>query len=149
MEKNMIELQPYEEKVIRENLPPHHAALKAKYPSAVYNAASAQNLPTLSSDYIPQVISLCYGEETNEWDVPNLSFIDGDLDLIYMTEACASYTVLQIFVDGFCAYVEIERQILLDRTGDLVLPDIKNVSKERLETVIRKNLHLYETLFAA
>lgn len=140
----MITLSPYEEQQIHQKLPPQLAALKSKYPSAVYNAASAQHLLPLAPDIKPKLINIYYGEEDNDTYLPNISLKDGKLDFLYLTEECVNNPVIQIEADSNWIYIEVEQQILLDRLGDLELPKIDEITQEELLAVARKTQLLLE-----
>lgn len=134
----MITLSLYEEQQIYQNLPPQLAALKSKYPSAVYNAASSQHLLPLAPDTKPKLINIYYGEDDNDTYLPNISLKDGKLDLLCLTEECVNNPVIQIEVDSIWVYVEIEKQILLNRLGGLELPKVDEITEEELLAVTRK-----------
>lgn len=140
----MITLSPYEEQLIQEKLPPQLSAFTSKYPSAVYNAASVQHLPPLTVDTKPSLINIYYGDEDNNACLPNLSFKDGKLDLLYLTEECVNSPVIQIEVNSDWVYIEIEKQIILDRIGDLQLPKIENITEDELFTITSKTQLLLE-----
>lgn len=140
----MIALSPYEEKQIHQNLAPQLAALKSKYPSAVYNAASAQHLLPLAANIKPKLINIYYGDEDNDTYLPNISLQDGKLNLLYLTEECVNNPVIQIEVDSNWVYIEIEKQILLDRLGGLELPKISEMTDEELLAVTRKTQIILE-----
>lgn len=142
----MITLSPYEEQQIHQKLPPQLAALKSKYPSAVYNAASSQHLPLLAPDIKPKLINIYYGEDDDDTCLPNISFKDGKLDFLYLVEKCVDNPVIQIEADSTWIYIEIERQILLDRLGDLELPNIDDITDEEFLAVTRKTQLLLEKL---
>lgn len=140
----MIKLSTYEEQQIARKLPPQLAAFKSKYPSAVYNAASAKELPSLAPGIEPEIINFYYGEEDNSKGLPNISFKNRKLDLLYLTEDCINNPVIQVEFDGQWAYIEVEKQALLDRTGNVKLPEIEEISEEEIEAVARKTLSLIE-----
>lgn len=140
----MIALSPYEEKQIHQNLTPQLAALKSKYPSAVYNAASAQHLLPLAADIKPKLINIYYGDEDNDNYLPNISLQDGTLDLLYLTEECVNNPVIQIEIDSSWVYIEVEKQILLDRLGGLELPKISEMTDEELLAVTKKTQLILE-----
>lgn len=140
----MITLSSYEEQQIYQKLPPQLAALKSKYPSAVYNAASAQHLLPLAPGIKPKLINIYYGEEDNDTYLPNISLKDGKLDFLYLTEECVNNPVIQIEADSNWIYIEVEQQILLDRLGDLELPKIDEITQEKLLAVTRKTQLLLE-----
>lgn len=142
----MITLSPYEEQQIEQNLPSQLAALKSKYPSAVYNAASAQHLPPLAPDIKPKLINIYYGEEDNDTYLPNISFKDGKLDFLYLIEECVDNPVIQVEADSNWIYIEVEQQILLDRLGDLELPKIDDITDEEFLAVTQKTQLLLEKL---
>lgn len=119
----MIELSPYEIREIDQKLPTHLAALKTKYPCAVFNAADTQELPPLP-EYKPESLEIYYGDEDNPEDLPNISFKNGELDFLHLTESCVNNPVIQVSVDGEWAYIEVEQQILLDRLGEVELPEL-------------------------
>ena len=119
----MIDLSPYETQLIEKNLPPHLAALKSKYPCAVFNAADSKNLATLPA-YRPETFDMYFGDEDNDEYLANISFKNGELDFLHLTEVCANNPVIQIEIDGKWAYIEVEKQILLDRLGEVELPEI-------------------------
>lgn len=136
----MIELSPYEERIIAQNLSPHLAALKAKYPCAVFNAADTKKLPPLPA-YKPESLDIYYGDEDNPEDLPNISFRNGQLDYLHLTEDCANNPVIQIDIDGIWAYIEVEKQILLDRLGGVELPKIPD---EIPDEVLIKTYQLFQ-----
>lgn len=119
----MIELSSYEKQIIAQNLSPQLAELKAKYPCAVFNAADCQDLPPLPA-YKPASFDMYFGDEDNPEELPNISFKDGQLDYLHLTEDCVNNPVIQIEIDANWAYIEIEKKILLDRLGNVVLPRI-------------------------
>lgn len=130
----MIELTTYEEYLIQKNLPPHLAVLKSKYPNAVSNAASTQNLPSLPSEYEPDTIDIYYGDEGNSDDLPSISFEKGKLNFIHLTEQCKGNPVIQIEIDGEWSYIEVEKQVLLDRMNNVQLPEVEITEEAILKT---------------
>lgn len=119
----MIELSPYEEQLIEKRLPPHLAALKDKYPCAVFNAADSKELLPLPA-YKPESINFYLGDEDNPESLPNISFKNGNLDFLHLTEDCINNPVIQMEVDGTWVYIEADKEILLDRLGEVELPEI-------------------------
>lgn len=138
----MIELSAYEEEIIARNLPPHLAALKSKYPNTVYNAASSHILELLPLGFEPEIINIYYGEEDNPNYLPNLSFRRGKLELIYLTENCKNSPVIQIEFDNDWVYIEIERQILLDRVRNIELPRIEVLTEAEILAITEKSIGL-------
>jgi len=130
----MIELTTYEDRLIETKLPPHLSAFKTKYPNTVFNAAFSQDLPTLSREYQPESIDIYYGEENNPEYLPNISIDRRRLNFLHLTKECEDNPVIQIEVDGDWAYIEIEQQILLDRMGEVKLPDIEITEEALLKT---------------
>ena len=98
----------------------------------------------LAANIKPKLINIYYGDEDNDTYLPNISLQDGKLNLLYLTEECVNNPVIQIEVDSNWVYIEIEKQILLDRLGGLELPKINEMTEEELLAVTRKTQLILE-----
>ncbi len=118
----MTQLLPEEETFIINNLPPQFALLQYKYPNAVWNAADCWNDAPLPANYKPNRIEIYYADQA---DGPHIHFENDSVQYINLPPDVGQSPVIQVWVDGNCRYVEVSGQIILNKLGDVQLPQPK------------------------
>lgn len=118
----MTQLLPEEEALIQNKLPAQFALLQHKYPNAVWNAADCWDDAPLPANYKPNRIEIYYADNA---DSPHISYENGEVQYINLPADVGQSQVIQVWVDGLCRYIEVERQIILNKLGDVQLPQPK------------------------
>ena len=118
----MTQLLPEEEAFIISKLPPQFALLWHKYPNAIWNAADCWDDAPLPANYKPNRIEIYYADKAER---PHIYFENGSVKYINLPADMRQSPVIQVWVDGECRYVEVEGQIILDKLGDVQLPQPK------------------------
>ena len=113
-------LTDYELQQIRKKLPPKIQALKDKYPQTVYNVSEAWGLKPLPHGYIAEQISIFYGDNPAGADI---SFFEGEL-IVFELNLPKDKNVIKMSIDADWAYIQVGKEVLLDRLGGVILPDI-------------------------
>ncbi len=114
---------------IRKRLPLHIQALKDKYPQCVYNTSEAWGAKPFSHGYIPESIDIYYSDNTRGSDI---SFIEGKLT-VFKLNTPKDKDVIKVSIDDEWAYIQAGGKVLLDRLGEVILPDILLEHKALLE----------------
>ncbi len=114
---------------IRRRLPTDIQAYKDKYPQAVYNVSEAWGASPFPHGYIPDEISIYYGDSPNGSD---LTFRDGKI-VVFKTNMPEDKDVIKVSIDDEWAYIQVGGKVLLDRLGEVILPDILLEQKILLE----------------
>ncbi len=122
-------LTKQELEVIRKRLPPKIQAYKDKYPQAVYSVAEAWGLEPYPHGYVPESISIYYADDPRGADI---LFLNGEL-LSFRLTAPKDKDVIKVSIDDEWAYIQVGREVLLDRLGEVILPDILLEQKTLLE----------------
>ena len=102
-----------------------------EYPSAMMNAQDGAKHPLLSPRYQAQEIEFFIGDSSED---SVCHFKDGDLIDLNLKNA-GPEPVYQVLIDDIWAYIEADGQVLLDRLGGFILPQI---SKEQVMHAIAK-----------
>lgn len=118
----MTQLLPEEEAFIISKLPPQSAQLRHKYPNAVWNAADCWNDAPLPANYKPNRIEIYYADQA---DRPHIHFENDQVQYINLPPDVGQSQVIQVWIDGLCKYVEVEGQIILNKLGNVQLPQPK------------------------
>ena len=118
----MTQLLPEEEVFIISRLPQELAQLRHKYPNAVWNAADCWNDAPLPANYKPNRIEIYYADKA---DRPHIHFENDQVQYINLPADVRQSPVIQVWVDGECRYVEVEKQVILNKLGDVQLPQPK------------------------
>ena len=130
----MTQLLPEEEVFIINRLPVELAQLRHKYPNAVWNAADCWNDASLPANYKPNRIEIYYADQA---DSPHIYFENDQVQYINLPPDVNSSPdvnlpadigqsqVIQVWIDGKCRYVEVEGQIILNKLGNVQLPQPK------------------------
>ena len=118
----MTQLSLEEEALIQSKLPPQFADMRHKYPNAVWNAADCWDDTPLPANYKPNRIEIYYADKA---DRPHIYFENGSVKYINLPADVRQKQVIQVWIDGECRYVEVEKQIILNKLGDVQLPQPK------------------------
>ena len=114
---------------IRKRLPPRIQALKDKYPQAVYNVSEAWGLKPYPHGYIPESIDIYYADDPTGADI---SFFEGKL-ISFDLEPSKDKDVIKMSVDDEWAYIQVGGRVLLNRLGEVILPEMLLEQKTLLE----------------
>ncbi|MDJ0534762.1 MAG: hypothetical protein QNJ70_20155 [Xenococcaceae cyanobacterium MO_207.B15] len=114
---------------IRKRLPLEIQALKDKYPQCVYNTSEAWGASPFPHGYIPESISIYYSDNPGGTDI---AFQDGKLRNFDL-EPSKDKDVIKVSIDDEWAYIQAGGKVLLDRLGEVILPDILLDQKVLLE----------------
>jgi len=117
-------------------LPTWIQELKDKYPVSVVNTADTWEQQPLLVDYIPREIEVFYGDDVDDSD---LFIRDGKLYSFSLREPVDA-NVIQVLIDGNWAYIQVEGQIVLDRLGGVILPEVVVNPEAILHSVLKSNL---------
>ena len=114
---------------IRRRLPRDIQAYKDKYPQAVYNVSEAWGASPFPHGYIPDEISIYYADSPNGSDI---KFRDGKI-VVFKTNMPKDKDVIKVSIDDEWAYIQVGGKVLLERLGEVILPDILLEQKTLLE----------------
>ncbi len=114
---------------IRRRLPRDIQALKDKYPQSVYNVSEAWGASPFPHGYIPESISIYYSDDPSGTDI---AFQNGKLRNFDL-EPSKDKDVIKVSIDDEWAYIQVGGKVLLDRLGEVILPDILLEQKALLE----------------
>ncbi len=114
---------------IRKRLPLELQALKDKYPQCVYNTSEAWGASPFPHGYIPEEISIYYSDDTNGSDI---TYRDGKIAVFKLNKP-KDKDVIKVSIDDEWAYIQAGGKVLLDRLGEVILPDILLDQKALLE----------------
>ncbi len=126
------QLSNYQLKQITKKLPPDIQAFKDKYPLSVYNVAEAWGLKPWPHGYIPEYIGIYYGDAPRGEDI---SFLDGKLRIFEVREP-EEINVTKVSIDDEWAYIQIGKRVLLDRLGEVILPELLQEPQKILEILL-------------
>ena len=118
----MTQLLPEEQVFIISRLPQKFALLRHKYPNAVWNAADCWDDAPLPANYKPNRIEIYYADNA---DRPHIYFENGSVKYINLPADVRQKQVIQVWIDGECRYVEVEKQVILNKLGNVQLPQPK------------------------
>ncbi len=114
---------------IRKRLPRDIQAYKDKYPQAVYNTSEAWGASPFPHGYVPEEISIYYSDNATRSDI---TFREGKIVVLKITTP-KDKDVIKVSIDDEWAYIQVGRKVLLDRLGEVILPDILLEQKILLE----------------
>lgn len=111
-------------------LPASIQNLRFRYPISVSNAATAYNLPLLTSSDVAKSVEVYYSEAAEEADW----FIYNGITIHFDPKLPLDPFHVRLKVNGDWAYIQIEGQKILDRLGNIKFPNAASeVSKTLLE----------------
>ncbi len=113
-------LTKQELEIIRKRLPPKIQAYKDKYPQAVYSVAEAWGLKPYPHGYVPESIDIYYADDPRGTDI---AFFEGKL-ISFKLRPPKDKDVIKMSIDDEWAYIQVGGEVLLDRLGEVILPDI-------------------------
>ena len=116
----MFRLNKRELEQIRRRLPEDIQAYKDKYPQSVYNVSEAWGASPFPHGHIPECIDIYYADDPAGSDI---SFIEGKLTVFKLDKA-KDKDVIKVSIDDEWAYIQVGGKVLLDRLGEVILPDI-------------------------
>ena len=104
----MTQLLPEEQVFIISRLPQKFALLRHKYPNAIWNK--------------PNRIEIYYADNASS---PHIYFENDQVQYINLPAEVRQSPVIQVWIDGECRYVEVEKQVILNKLGNVQLPQPK------------------------
>ncbi|NMG09754.1 hypothetical protein [Brasilonema sp. UFV-L1] len=125
---------PEDEARMLQLLPPEYAALRFRYPNSICNAIDFWDDAPLPVNYKPKYIEIYYADKA---DSPHIYFENDFVKYINLPADVGQSQVIQVWIDGECSYVEVEKQIILNKLGNVQLP-LPQVTA----TTIANSLHL-------
>ena len=114
---------------IRKRLPLELQALKDKYPQCVYNVSEAWGASPFPHGYIPESVEIYYADDPSGADI---GFFEGKLT-VFKLNMPKDKDVIKVSIDCEWAYIQAGGKVLLDRLGEVILPDILLEQKALLE----------------
>ncbi len=94
-----------------------------QYPNATLNAEDSINLPPFPNGYRPKEIEVYFGDSSDDSAYHYRNGKWFDISLKNITDE----SVVQILVDDSWAYIQAGNEVLLDRLGGAVLPEVPNL----------------------
>ena len=94
-----------------------------QYPNATLNAEDSINLTPFPNGYRPKEIEVYLGDSCSD---SAYHYKDGKWFYISL-ENITDESVVQILVDDSWAYIQAGNEVLLDRLGGAVLPEVPNL----------------------
>ncbi len=79
--------------------------------------------------YVPEEISIYYSDNTNGSDI---TFREGKI-VVFKINSPKDKDVIKVSIDDEWAYIQVGGKVLLDRLGEVILPDILLEQKALLE----------------
>ncbi len=117
---------------IRERLPKDIQAYKDKYPQCVYNVSEAWGASPFPHGYVPEHISIYYSDNPRGSDI---AFWNGKLRNFNLKPS-KDKDVIKVSIDDEWAYIQAGGKVLLDRLGEVILPDMLLDQKALLQFVL-------------
>ena len=110
--------------------------LKSEYPSSVINAADALDEPGFPVGYQPLYIEVYYVDGVDSDGIPDLSIDGQNLEFVKL-ETTPKSDVIEIYLDGYVAYIQIKHLVILDRLHGVILPEVLLNPARRLFSTIQ------------
>lgn len=114
---------------IRERLPKDLQAYKDKYPQCVYNVSEAWGASPFPHGYVPESVDIYYADDPTGADI---SFLEGKL-IAFKLHTPKDKDVIKLSIDDEWAYIQAGGKVLLDRLGEVILPDVLLEQKALLQ----------------
>lgn len=92
------------------------------YPQALYSAYEGMSLPPLKAEYLPQTVELYLAAGDVESD-PAIAIVGNTVTELALDLIPDNPVTTMLSIDGNWAFVQIAQSVVLDRLGDVVLPD--------------------------
>lgn len=115
---------------IKKVLPKQIQKFAKDYPQAVYNVAEAWNLKPYPHGHIPEEIAIYYADDPTGVGA-DIIFDYGKLS-VFRVEPPKDRDVIKVSLDDEWAYIQIGKHVLLDRLGEVILPDMLLESRRLL-----------------
>lgn len=112
-------LNQYQIDLINKKLPSESAALKYRYPVAIFNAAHHWDRPRFPQGYVPKAIAIYYDESTNP---PSILWENGKLRRVQIEEIPIDPDVTILRVEFTWTYIRVQGKVILDRTEGIQFP---------------------------
>lgn len=107
---------------IKKVLPKQIQKFAKDYPQAVYNVAEAWKLKPYPHGHIPEEIAIYYADDPTGVGA-DIIFDNGKL-VVFRVEPPKDKDVIKVSIDDEWAYIQVGSHVLLDRLGDIILPDM-------------------------
>jgi hypothetical protein len=112
-------LSEYEWKLLSK-LPLDIAALVDNYHTEIMNAAEFWDEPPFPEHHIPEIIEIYYGDA----DSSHILILNGELKDYNVTNLPDNTKSISVLIDDQWAYIQIEENVILNRLGGVVLPEV-------------------------
>lgn len=87
---------------------------------SIINAADYWDEPPFPENYIPEFIEIYYEDA----DSPHIFIVNGQLKDYNVANLPDTTNTLSVLIDDQWAYIQIEGNVILNRLGGVVLPDV-------------------------
>jgi hypothetical protein len=115
-------------------LPWRYLKYLGTYPVCLEQMAQAYRKPNLPAGYVPDEILIYYTE--SEDDNPDVIIEKGELKFVRVRDEDEIENVTIVVIDDHCAYGQIHGQVILNRLGGAVLPNVLVDHKLMLNTIL-------------
>jgi hypothetical protein len=126
---------PEDEAQMLKLLPPKYADMRFKYPTAICNAIDFWDDKPLPTNYKPRYIEIYYADKA---DSPHIYFENGSVKYINLPPDVEQSQVIQVWIDGECRYIQLEGQIILNKLGNVQLPQLRVTASTIANSLQRK-----------
>jgi len=101
-------------------LPPEVIMWASKYPIEIINVAESLDDDTLPHGYVPKMVEVYYDIKA----APSIFVHNGVLEDFDIESARKQQQSISMMVDNIWVYIEVEGNIVLNKLGGIVLPNI-------------------------
>jgi len=101
-----------------QKMPEWMRKLAEKYPVEMVNAGEVWERENLPRNYIPETIEIYYGNPERAQIV-----IFGTEVVTFLVTPPETKTIT-VFIDAYCAYVEVEGKEIVNKLGGVILPEV-------------------------
>lgn len=115
----MTNLSEYELQLLSK-MPLDIASLVNNYRTEILNAAEFWGEPPFPENHVPQFIEIYYGDAES----PHIFIVNGELKDYNVTNLPDNTKSISVLIDDQWAYIQIEGDVILNRLGGVVLPDV-------------------------
>ena len=101
-----------------QKMPDWVGKLAEKYPVEIVNASEVWEREKLPRNYVPETIEIYYGNPERAQIV-----IFGNEVVTFLVTPPEIKTIT-VFIDAYCAYVEVEGKEIVNKLGGVILPEV-------------------------
>ena len=92
--------------------------LAQKYPVEIVNASEVWEREKFPRNYIPETIEIFYGNPER----PQIVVFGNEVVTFLVTPP--EIKTITVFIDSYCAYVEVEGKEIVNKLGGVILPEV-------------------------